>query len=176
MAKEDFNHDQVDAGEIGAGHTVTALYEVVPVGVAIPGETLAADGLKFQKTEQGTGTEAGATATSPSKERSGVAASPGEQPEMLTVKIRYKEPAGDVSGKMEFALRDAGARFEDASQDFKFAAAVAGFGMELRHSPYKGTLTLQDVVAWGRDGLGRDAGGDRHEFLGLVEKAEHLVQ
>ena len=95
---------------------------------------------------------------------------------MLTVKIRYKEPAGDVSSKLEFPLRDAGARFEEASQDFKFAAAVAAFGMELRNSPYKGTLTLTDVAAWGRAGTGSDAGGYRTEFLTLVEQAQKIVQ
>ena len=95
---------------------------------------------------------------------------------MLTVKIRYKEPASDVSTPLEFPLRDTGARFEDASADFKFAAAVAGFGMALRDSPYKGALTLAEVSAWGRAGLGDDAGGYRQEFLGLVKQAEALVQ
>jgi Ca-activated chloride channel family protein len=100
----------------------------------------------------------------------------GSSPEMLTVKIRYKEPAGDVSSSLEFPLRDSGAAFADASQDFKFAAAVAAFGMELRGSPDKGTLTLRDVAEWGRAGVGSDAGGYRNEFLGLAEKAERLVQ
>ena len=94
--------------------------------------------------------------------------------ELLTVKVRYKEPAGDTSSKLEFPLRDAGMRFEDASQDFKFAAAVAGFGLALRDSPHKGSLTLADISAWGRAGLGSDAGGYRSEFLSLVEKARAL--
>ena len=156
LAKEDFNNDAVDAGEIGAGHTVTALYEVVPAGAELPGAaTPAVDELKYQKTEA----------------RGRRAADNGE---LLTVKVRYKEPAGDTSSKLEFPLRDAGLHFEDASQDFKFAAAVAGFGMALRDSPHKGSLTLADISAWGRAGLGSDAGGYRSEFLSLVEKAQAL--
>ena len=155
LAKEDFNNDAVDAGEIGAGHTVTALYEVVPAGAELPTETPAVDELKYQKTED--------------RGRKTVVSG-----ELLTVKVRYKEPAGDTSSKLEFPLRDAGLRFEDASQDFKFAAAVAGFGLALRDSPHKGSLTLADISAWGRAGLGSDAGGYRSEFLSLVEKAQAL--
>jgi Ca-activated chloride channel family protein len=160
LAKEDFNNDKVDAGEIGAGHTVTALYEVVPVGAAMPEDSPAVDGLKYQKTTQG----------AVSGEQGGLSK------ELLTVKIRYKEPAGDVSTKLEFPLVDAGTRFADASGDFKFAAAVAGFGMTLRKSPHKGQLTLTDVLEWGRAGLGQDVGGYRAEFLTLVEAADVLVR
>ncbi len=170
LAKEDFNNDQVDAGEIGAGHTVTALYEVVPVGVEMPAEVPAVDGLKYQSVAT-----AGATATPPSKDRGEGAAAPVSS-ELLTVKIRYKEPSGDVSSKVEFALLDTGARFEDASPDFKFAAAVAGFGMTLRDSPHKGQLTLAQVAEWGRAGLGQDVGGYRAEFLTLVGVADTLLR
>jgi Ca-activated chloride channel family protein len=159
LAKEDFNNDKVDAGEIGAGHTVTALYEVVPVGVALPEEAPAVDGLKYQQVK-----------TPDAK---------GQLPnsrELLTVKVRYKEPAGDVSTKLEFPLVDAGTRFADASADFKFAAAVAGFGMTLRDSPHKGQGTLGDVLEWGRAGLGQDPGGYRAEFLTLVEAADRLLR
>jgi len=156
LAKEDFNNDQVDAGEIGAGHTVTALYEVVPAGVelkAAPG----VDPLKYQK---------------PAGPSRGTA----NNGELLTVSIRYKEPTGDVSSKLEFPLMDAGARFEDASPDFKFAAAVAGFGMVLRDSPDRGQLTLAKVSEWGRAGLDQDAGGYRAEFLSLVGEADSLLR
>ncbi len=178
LAKEDFNNDQVDAGEIGAGHTVTALYEVVPVGVAMPGETPAVDALKYQKTEQGAGSKEQGIDDTNLKVTEGRKLKTENlgRPEMFTLKIRYKEPAGDISSKLEFALRDTGARFDEASQDFKFATAVAAFGMALRDSPYKGTLSLAEVAAWGRAGVGSDAGGYRNEFLGLVEKAQHLVQ
>ena len=95
---------------------------------------------------------------------------------MLTVKIRYKQPVGEVSNKLEFPLYDTGARFADATQDFKFASAVAAFGMALRDSPHKGSATLSDIEAWGRAGIGSDAGGYRNEFLGLVERSKSLLQ
>jgi Ca-activated chloride channel family protein len=159
LAKEDFNNDKVDAGEIGAGHTVTALYEIVPVGVEMPATTPAVDALKYQV--------AGNQKSKIENQKSG---------ELLTVKIRYKEPAGDVSSKLEFPLADAGARFADASPDFKFATAVAGFGLVLRDSPHQGQLTLAQVTEWGRAGLGQDAGGYRAEFLSLVDAAGRLLR
>jgi Ca-activated chloride channel family protein len=158
LAKEDFNNDKVDAGEIGAGHTVTALYEVVPVGAAAPSDTPAVDGLKYQ------------TVKAADARQSPVSG------ELLTVKIAYKEPTGDVSSKLEFPLIDQGAAFADASGDFKFAAAVAGFGMALRDSPYKGQLTLANVLEWGRAGLGQDVGGYRSQFLTLVNAADLLMR
>ena len=91
---------------------------------------------------------------------------------MLTVKVRYKEPAGDVSSKLEFPLVDSGRAFADATVDFKFAAAVASFGMILRESPHKGLTDFAQVAAWAREGTGSDAGGYRGEFLGLVEQAK----
>lgn len=169
LAKEDFNNDKVDAGDIGAGHTVTALYEVVPVGVELPTEVPGVDALKYQRVS------AGAPATPPAKQRGEVAAAPASA-EMLTVKIRYKEPAGDVSSKLEFPLRDSGAAFAAASPDFKFAAAVAAFGMVLRDSPHKGASTLADVAVWGRAGIAGDTGGYRTEFISLVERARSVLQ
>ena len=96
--------------------------------------------------------------------------------ELLTLKVRFKEPAGTVSRKLEFPLVDAGARFANASGDFKFAAAVAEFGMILRGSPHKGTGTLGDVQAWAEAGTDGDAGGYRSEFIGLVKQAEALLR
>ena len=157
LAKEDFNNDAVDAGEIGAGHTVTALYEIVPAGaqVLVAG---AVDELKYQRVQSG-------VARGAPESGSG---------ELLTVKIRYKEPAGEQSLKREFVLKDAGLGFAAASSDFKLAAAVAGFGMILRDSPLKGTATLADVTAWAQAGLGDDAGGYRSEFVRLVKQAESI--
>ena len=163
LKQEDFNNDKVDAGEIGAGHTVTALYEIVPVGAAdnpaagVP----AVDELKY------------ATKTVGAK-----SATP-DSGELLTVKLRYKQPTGDVSAKLEFALTDAGRRFEQASADFKFAAAVAEFAMILRDSPHKGAATLGDVLAWAAAATahsGADVGGHRGEFLDLVRKAQVLLR
>jgi Ca-activated chloride channel family protein len=96
--------------------------------------------------------------------------------EMLTVKIRYQDPAGGVSRKLEFPLSDSGQDFAAASQDFKFAAAVAAVGMVLRESPQRGTSTLDWVETWARDGIGDDSGGHRHEFLDLVARARALLQ
>ncbi|HYC71733.1 MAG TPA: von Willebrand factor type A domain-containing protein [Opitutaceae bacterium] len=156
LRKEDFNNDHIDAGEIGAAHTVTALFEVVPVGVDWkPDSTV--DSSKYQI---------------PGAERGRRTASP----EMLTLKLRYKEPDGVMSRLREFPLVDGGARFEEASMDFRFAASVAAWGMILRDSPYKGTATLADVTAWASSGTGRDAGGYRTEFLGLVKLAEPLLK
>ena len=155
LAKEDFNNDKVDAGEIGAGHTMTALYEIVPAGtMALPlGAGL--DELKYTRKPVTVPLAAAST-------------------ELLTVKVRYKEPAGDVSRKLEFALADSGARFADASGDFKFASAVAAFGMVLRDSPHKGTATLADVATWAEAGAADDAGGWRGEFIELAKIADGL--
>jgi Ca-activated chloride channel family protein len=162
LKKEDFNNDAVDAGEIGAGHTVTALYEVVPVGApdAANASGPAVDALKYQPV---------------SNPSSDLRTSNSER-ELLTLKVRYKEPDGDVSRKLEFPLVDRGERFADASDDFQFAAAVAGFGMILRDSPHKGSATYASVTAWAQHGLAADPGGYRAGFVGLVHRAEMLVQ
>ncbi len=164
LKKEDFNNDAVNAGEIGAGHTFTALYEIVAAGAekgemrGVQGEV---DALKYQRVV---------------KARGEGAASPGASDELLTLKVRYKEPAGDVSRKLEFPLVDRGARFAEASHDFRFAAAVAGFGMILRDSPHKGAATLNDVATWARAATDEDVGGYRGEFVGLVQQAEAVLQ
>ncbi|HEX2853918.1 MAG TPA: von Willebrand factor type A domain-containing protein [Opitutaceae bacterium] len=163
LKKEDFNNDKVDAGEIGAGHTLTALYEVVPVGAEEkPAEgSVTVDDLKYQ-------------AAKPAAPRSGGPAADNASNELLTVKIRYKKPDGILSRKLEFPLVDNGTVFANASVDFKFAAAVAGFGMILRDSPYRGVVTLGDVVAWAGPGIENDPRGYRGEFITLVNLAKSL--
>ncbi len=161
LAKEDFNNDQVDAGEVGAGHTVTALYEIVPVGAAVSGDETGearpeVDPLKYGPRKK----------TAPV--RRAAPAGEAEAAELLTVKIRYKAPDADVSRKLEFPLVDHGARFEAADADFRFAAAVAAWGMLLRGSPHAGSATHADVLRWAEGGLADDAGGHRSEFLELV--------
>lgn len=169
LAKEDFKNDAVDAGEIGAGHTVTALYEVVPVGATLPGVPPVVDELKYQKVVA-TGAVGEADVAANGRLSAGVSG------EMLTVKVRYKEPAGDVSQLREFPLRDGGGRFEAASPDFKFAASVAAFGMVLRASPEGAAITLAEVSRWAREGTGLDAGGYRTEFLSLVDAAGRAME
>lgn len=157
LAKEDFNNDAVDAGDIGAGHTVTALYEIVPVGMDADSSVRpSVDPLKYQKAEA-----AKPVAMTGSKE-------------LLTVKIRYKAPEGDVSKKQEFPLIDTGAGFAKADGEFRFAAAVAAWGMLLRESPHKGSATFEQVLAWAEDGLGDDEDGHRAEFIQLVRKSAEL--
>jgi Ca-activated chloride channel family protein len=167
LKKEDFNNDKIDAGDIGAGHTVTALYEVVPAGVEWKPEATV-DELKYRRPE--TGDRKVQKESSP---LSGVA-NPVSQ-ELLTVKLRYKAPDGATSRLLEFPLTDRGEAFAAASSDFKFAAAVAGFGMVLRDSPHKGGATLAEVLRWAELGVSADAGGYRAEFISLVKRAEEIL-
>lgn len=152
LNKEDFNDDSKDAGEIGAGHTVTALYEVVPVGVELP--LPAVDPLKYAK----------AATQNP------VAAN--ESNELLTVKLRYKKPEGEKSQLMEVSVKNEDRSLAKGSPDLKFAAAVAEFGMLLRDSKWKGQSNFPSVVGLARQGTKNDP--YRKEFLELVGKAERL--
>jgi Ca-activated chloride channel homolog len=158
LRKEDFNNDKVDAGEIGAGHTVTALYEVVPLGAASnPAASVPpVDSLKYSSNER--------PASAPST----------FSDEMLTVKLRYKKPDGDKSELVERAVTDTGANFENAPVDLKFAAAVAEFGMILRDSEYKGDGTFGAVLDWAQEGKGSDLNGYRAGFIELVRRAQAL--
>jgi Ca-activated chloride channel family protein len=165
LRKEDFNNDKVDAGEIGAGHTVTALYEIVPAGTgaADPSASIPpVDPLKYQ---------------APSSSPVAVAQADAKaSQEMVTVKLRYKKPDGDRSELTERSFVDNGSKFEDAAPDLKFAAAVAEFGMILRDSQYKGKGTIGAVIEWAREGKGRDAAGYRAGFLELARKTQALKQ
>jgi len=159
LRKEDFNNDKVDAGEIGAGHTVTALYEVVPAGGNVnPAASVPpVDPLKYS-----------------AKAKAANERSTSSSSELLTVKLRYKKPDGDKSELIERALSDEGKEFANASLDFKFAAAVAEFGMILRESGHKGNGTLSAVLEWAQEGKGSDANGYRAGFIELVRKAQAL--
>ena len=148
LKAEEFNDDKKDAGEIGAGHRVTALYELVPKGEKF--ETPSVDPLKYQKAKE-------------------VVQATGE---LLTVKLRYKEPDGDTSKLISVAVKDAGKRLEDMSGDFRFAAAVAEFGMILRDSAHKGSSDYKSVLDLAQSG--KDRYGYRAEFISLVKNAEVL--
>ena len=154
LAKEDFNDDTKDAGEIGAGHTVTALYEVTPAGGKDPANPV--DRLKYQED----GPKLTATATT-----SG---------ELLTGKLRYKQPDGSVSKLLVVPVKDKGGDFNAASADFKFASALASFGMILRESPHAGTYSLEAAGELAGSGLGKDPTGRRAEFVKLVKTAAKL--
>jgi Ca-activated chloride channel family protein len=152
LENQDFNDDTRDAGEIGAGHTVTALFEIVPNGVElnVPG----VDPLRYQ-TPLATTEQVG-------------------NGELLTVKVRYKEPDADVSLLIEARVRDRETDFADASNDYRFASAVASFGMILRNSPYKGDSTYDTVLAIADQSLGADSEGYRDEFVSLVRRARAI--
>jgi Ca-activated chloride channel family protein len=154
LAAEDFNNDKKDAGELGAGSTVTALYEVVPMGVA-DDSLPSVDPLKYQKP----------AATAPEASGSN---------ELLTVKFRYKKPTENESRLIVRPLADENRDWSQASPDFKFAASAAGFGMMLRGSKTKGDLTYEKVRTMATEGLGKDEDGYRAEMVRLIAKAKLL--
>ncbi len=151
---EDFNDDQKDAGELGPGHTVTALYEIVPVGVEAP--TGSVDPLKYQVTEK----SAPKTKLTNSKE-------------LLTVKLRYKNPGEERSKLLEVPVLASSVK-ANASPEMKFVMAVAMFGQLLRDSDYMGDATYTQVVDLARQGLEEDPHGYRREFIRLVEATRQL--
>jgi Ca-activated chloride channel family protein len=153
LAHRDFNDDTKDAGEIGAGHSVTALYEVVPAGSGR--KTGKVDALKYQK------------------DKTPTAAS--ESGELLTLKIRYKQPEGNTSKLLTFPITSDDRGLEATSDDYRFAAAVAELGMLLRDSKHKGDASYAEVLKMAEGALGRDAHGHRAEFLDLVRKARRLA-
>ncbi len=148
LAAEDFADDKKDAGELGAGHTVTALYEVIPRGAKSPELEGLDIPLKYQ--DQG---------LSDAAEESG---------ELLTVKLRYKQPDGDVSQLIAQAV-DAAAPAGDLSDGFRFSAAVALFGMLLRDSDASGDATVDDAVKLARGAIGSDEEGYRRAFVDMAE-------
>lgn len=168
LQKEEFNDDRVDAGEVGAGHTVTALYEVVPAGADEPSLAPPVDDLKYGP--PAAGRTAGVRIQVPE-----TAARMPRMDELLTLKVRFKAPDGDASERLDFPLVDRGEAFAEASADFKFASAVAGFGMLLRDSSFKGATTAEAVEQWAQAGVARDPGGYRAEFLQLVRQARPLL-
>jgi Ca-activated chloride channel family protein len=154
LADRDFNDDTKDAGEIGAGHTVTALYEIIPAGQKV--ENPGVDELKYaQEKPTSDGVSSG---------------------ELLTVKLRYKEPDSDESKPLNVGVADSGASFQNASENFRFAAAVAEFGMLLRDSRYKGQASYNAALQLARASTGADLRGYRAEFVRLVETAKSLSE
>jgi Ca-activated chloride channel family protein len=152
LAHQDFDDDHKDAGEIGAGHTVTALYELVPVGVAFSAPSV--DAPRYQ----------GPSETPASAFRD----------ELMFVKLRYKEPEGDTSKLLSTPVRNESVEFENASQDFRFAASVAAFGMKLRNSAHVADLPFEWLYNSVMKSMGPDVNGYRREFAGMVERAGKL--
>lgn len=156
LAKEDFNDDKKDAGELGSGHTVTALYEVIPVGVKSD-FLKEVDKLKYQKNIE------------PLSKSS-------KADELLTVKFRYKAPDGEMSKLIEHPVLDKQIAIAKTSDNYRFAAAVAEFGMLLRNSEFKSKATFTDVINMARKAKGTDHEGYRSEFIRMVENAEMLAK
>lgn len=151
---EDFNDDTKDAGEIGAGHTVTALYELIPVGARDRQKWIKSiDELKYQSSSE---------------------VKMETSDEWLTMKLRYKEPAGKKSQLIEEVVTGEVKAFDAASNDFRFAASVAGFGMLLSGSEYKGELNYETVRAMAKAARGDDEQGFKAEMIRLIKTAETL--
>lgn len=157
LRDRDFNDDTKDAGEVGAGHSVTVLYEIVPVGPDLAG----VDPLRYAPVKTGTLADAKAKAV--------------HIDELLDLKLRYKLPDGNKSRLIEQAVKGGDLASRVASNDLKFAAAVAGYGMLLRGSPHKGDLTWEKVLRLAEQGLGEDKEGYRAEFIDLVRQAQKLA-
>lgn len=153
LKDEDFNNDLKDAGEMGAGHTVTALYEIIPIGVksSFAG---AIDDLKYQAMPKIESTYQGN--------------------EMLTIKLRYKQPDGNTSKKMQIAVMDNVQT--KTSDNFRFAAAVTEFGMLLRQSDFKQNSSYEQVIELAGTALGKDKEGYRSEFLKLAKSTSLLAR
>jgi Ca-activated chloride channel homolog len=144
---EDFNDDRKDAGEMGSGHTVTALYEIVPAGVEVASGV---DPLRYQSLKRET---------------------TGYSGELVTIKLRYKDPAGLKSKLFEQIVSNSHTSFSGSSEDFRFAVAVAAFGMMLRSSEHRGDMTWKRVSDIASSSRGRDEDGYRAEFIRLIDAA-----
>jgi len=155
LKAKDFNDDQKDAGELGSGHTVTALYEVIPVGIksTFSGSI---DDLKYQSNNKPVVL--------------------GNSKELLTVKLRYKQPDGNVSRLIEQPVIDNRIAFDKTTNNFRFSAAVAEFGMLLRQSDFRQNSSFDQVIRNAQKAMGNDNEGYRSEFIKLAKSAKLLAK
>lgn len=147
LKSEDFNNDKKDAGELGAGHTVTALYEIIPAGVE--NEFNKIDDLRYQKTK-----------TDPATSHAN---------ELMTIKLRYKKPNEDASKLIVHRLIDSNTSLAKTTDNFRWSASVAAFGMLLRESEYIKNFTYDQVAQMAQDAKGKDEEGYRIEFINMVK-------
>jgi Ca-activated chloride channel family protein len=157
---EDFNDDKKDAGEMGAGHTVTALYEIIPAGSDEALKSI--DPLKYQSNRNG--------------EKAPAQVKPDLRAELMTVKLRYKQPDGNTSTKVEIPVKGKVLDLEDTSDNFRFSASIAEFGLILRNSEFKAEATMEEVIAMAKGAKGEDDEGYRSEFIKLVRLADSLKE
>jgi len=156
LAARDFDDDRKDAGDMGAGHSVTALYEVVPIG--------AEDGVEIEIPLDSTRYRLDVMRPAAYGDR-----------DLMEVRLRYKQPRDTVSNLLGRVVRDEEQRLEQATGNFRFAAAVAEFGLVLRNSRYKGNASFDDVLHLAKNALGSDPEGDRAEFVSLTEIARTIA-
>jgi Ca-activated chloride channel family protein len=154
LQDEDFSDDTKDAGEMGAGHTVTAVYEIIPANSKeeVPG----LEPLKYQEIK--------------------INDEARNSPEIMNVKLRYKLPTKDESILMETPVYNKALGLEDVSETFLFSSAVVGYSMLLQEYEDRGSLTWERVLSLASENMGEDAEGYRHEFIQLVTKAAQLMQ
>lgn len=151
MNDEDFNNDKKDSGDLGAGHTVTALYEIIPKN-SKESMISTVDQLKYQDRN--------------------LTSNASDDPDLMTIKLRYKAPEADVSELIELSTRDQATSLNETSDNFRFSAAVAEFAMLLRNSKYKGGATYEGVEDLAQSAKGEDLDGYRNEFLRIVKLGE----
>jgi Ca-activated chloride channel family protein len=151
MAAQDFDDDRKDAGEIGAGHSVTALYEIIPAEGSV-----GASALRYQS--------------------STVIDTAGNSGELAFIKFRYKKPDEDLSILTQYPVSAAYISYDSTSENFRFSAAVAEWGMLLRNSGFKADADINNVIKTVRGALGQDEYGYRAEFLSLLYKTRELIQ
>ena len=156
LANEDFKDDKKDAGELGPGHTVTALYELILVDSKSETEIREHNDLKYQEHK-----------LTKEAEKSG---------ELMNIKFRYKPPKSDKSILIEKPIKEDYVKFNKTSNNFRFSAAVAGFGMLLRDSKFKGDLTFDKIIELAKKSKGDEENGYRKEFIELVEKTKQIYK
>jgi Ca-activated chloride channel family protein len=152
LKNEEFHDDQKDAGEMGSGHTVTAIYEIIPAGLKshyLP----RTDPLKYQKSE---------------------ISGAGKTDELLTLKIRYKKPDSEKSILFDMPVKNDPKPFASCSENLRFSAAVAAYGLLLRNSEYKGNASYESVLSLAKNAFGKDEEGYRAEFVRLVKTTQML--
>jgi Ca-activated chloride channel family protein len=151
LANEDFNDDRKDAGELGSGHTVTALYEIIPAGIQ---DTFIrkVDRLKYKSQQETTST--------------------GN--EVMNIKLRYKLPESETSQLITFPVKDDNKTWEQSSDNFRFSAAVAEFGLLLRESSFKQNSSYEQTITMAKGATGGDENGYRSEFVSLAQSAASL--
>lgn len=154
LASEDFNDDKKDAGEMGSGHSVTALYEIIPVGIKTD-FLKNVDTLKYQDNEN-------------------LFSKASQTDELMTIKFRYKKPSEDKSRLLEVAVKDQQLTINGTSDNFRFAAAVAEFGMLLRNSEFRSASSFDNVLSLAHTSKGNDEEGYRSEFIQLVTSVQAM--